>query len=261
SGTDPLGLFVPLVIAGYYISAEVVALASSGLAAVTAALSTPSGQQVVQNAANAISNTYYQIASQAMIENPGLIAFVTGQTATGRSLVDSGNAMADSYQSIFSDPCGAFASVFGDDNSTNPNVGKDLTDEEKNELGGAGSGSPNGWGPEDEQDARHREQHERYKDELRQQMEKPTVEDAELKNIIDDLYRPNAKVGSGSTADAVRYELSTGEKVGGRGHIQKAEQYSESLQRWLNKNPSASPGDRAAAENVLRDLRRALRGE
>lgn len=108
----------------------------------TAALSTPSGQQVVQNAANAISNTYYQIASQAMIENPGLIAFVAGQTATGRSLVDSGNAMADSYQSIFSDPCGAFASVFGDDNSTNPNVGKDLTDEEKNELGGIGSGAP-----------------------------------------------------------------------------------------------------------------------
>ncbi|ECE6306314.1 hypothetical protein DO967_21555 [Salmonella enterica subsp. salamae] len=160
SGTDPLGLFVPLVIAGYYISAEVVALASSGLAAVTAALSTPSGQQVVQNAANAISNTYYQIASQAMIENPGLIAFVAGQTATGRSLVDSGNAMADSYQSIFSDPCGAFASVFGDDNSTNPNVGKDLTDEEKNELGGAGSGSPNGWGPEDEENARGREDNE-----------------------------------------------------------------------------------------------------
>ncbi|EBG5617116.1 type IV secretion protein Rhs, partial [Salmonella enterica subsp. enterica] len=97
--------------------------------------------------------------------------------------------------------------------------------------------------------------------ELRQQMEKPTVENAELKNLIDDLYRPNAKVGSGSTADAVRYELSTGEKVGGRGHIQKAEQYSESLQRWLNKNPSASPGDRAAAENVLKDLQRALRGE
>ncbi|EOC2631463.1 RHS repeat-associated core domain-containing protein, partial [Salmonella enterica] len=148
SGTDPLGLFVPLVIAGYYISAEVVALASSGLAAVTAALSTPSGQQVVQNAANAISNTYYQIASQAMIENPGLIAFVAGQNATGRSLVDSGNAMADSYQSIFSDPCGAFASVFGGDDSGNPNVGKDLTDEEKNELGGIGSGAPGG--PEDE---------------------------------------------------------------------------------------------------------------
>lgn len=48
-----------------------------------------------------------------------------------------------------------------DDNSSedaeNPNVGKDLTDEEKNELGGAGSGSPNGWGPEDEENARNNE--------------------------------------------------------------------------------------------------------
>lgn len=147
------------------------------------------------------------------------------------------------------------------EDSANPNVGKDLTDEEKNELGGTGSGTPGGWGPEDEQDARGREQHELYKDELRQQMEKPTVENAELKNLIDDLYRPNPKVDSGSTAHAVRYELSTGEKVGDRGHIQKAEQYSELLQRWLNKNPSASLGDRVAAENVLKDLQRALRGE
>ncbi|HAU3361678.1 TPA: hypothetical protein JDL67_004469 [Salmonella enterica subsp. salamae] len=48
-----------------------------------------------------------------------------------------------------------------DDNSSedaeNPNVGKDLTDEEKNELGGAGSGSPNGCGPEDEENARNNE--------------------------------------------------------------------------------------------------------
>ncbi|ECC1671449.1 hemagglutinin, partial [Salmonella enterica subsp. salamae] len=51
-----------------------------------------------------------------------------------------------------------------DDNSSedaeNPNVGKDLTDEEKNELGGVGSGSPNGWGPEDEENARGRENNE-----------------------------------------------------------------------------------------------------
>jgi hypothetical protein len=35
-------------------------------------------------------------------------------------------------------------------------------------------------------------------------MEKPNVQDENLSHIIDDLYRPNAKVGSGSTADAVR---------------------------------------------------------
>lgn len=85
-------------------------------------------------------------------------------------------------------------------------------------------------------------QHERYKDELRQKMGKPDVTDSNLKNIIDDLYRPNAKVGSGSTADAVRYELATGEKVGGRGHVLKAQDYTRALQDWLDKNPTASPG-------------------
>ncbi|EEY0112613.1 hypothetical protein LPR51_004678, partial [Escherichia coli] len=37
-----------------------------------------------------------------------------------------------------------------------PNVGKDLTDEEKNCLAGGSAGSPGGWGPEDEEKARSR---------------------------------------------------------------------------------------------------------
>lgn len=36
-----------------------------------------------------------------------------------------------------------------------PTVGKDLTDTEKAELGGAGSGTPGGWGPEDEENGRN----------------------------------------------------------------------------------------------------------
>ncbi|MFP1528246.1 type IV secretion protein Rhs [Escherichia coli] len=91
--------------------------------------------------------------------------------------------------------------------------------------------------------------------------ENPTLQIEIGKNIIDDLYRPNAKVGSGSTADAVRYELATGEKVGGRGHVLKAQDYTRALQDWLDKNPTASPGDRAAAENVLQDLQNALGGK
>ncbi|MFO6484887.1 type IV secretion protein Rhs [Escherichia coli] len=73
-------------------------------------------------------------------------------------------------------------------------------------------------------------------------MGKPDVTDSNLKNIIDNLYRPNAKVGSGSTADAVRYKLATGEKVGGRGHVLKAQDYTRALQDWLDKNPTASQG-------------------
>ncbi len=151
-----------------------------------------------------------------------------------------------------------------------PNIGKDLTDAEKTELGGTGSGTPGGWGPEDEENARNgessanpenRAEYEKYVDSLRASMEKPNVQDENLSNIIDDLYRPNAKIGSGSTADAVRYEIATGEKVGGRGHIEKAETYSKALQDWLNKNPQASTSDKAAAENVLKDMQNALKGK
>ncbi|MEI2265674.1 VENN motif pre-toxin domain-containing protein [Erwinia sp. CGal63] len=159
----------------------------------------------------------------------------------------------------------------GSDNSgSGPNIGKDLTDAEKTELGGSGSGTPGGWEPQDEENARNnnspldpknRAQHEEYVDSLRASMEKPNVKDENLKNLINDLYRPNAKVGSGSTADAVRYELATGEKVGGRGHIEKANAYSKALQDWLTKNPQASQADRAAAENVLKDLQNSLKGK
>lgn len=34
-----------------------------------------------------------------------------------------------------------------------------------------------------------------------------------------------------------------------------------SLQKWLQQNPTAAPGDRAAAENVIRDMQNALKGQ
>ncbi|RYF31151.1 MAG: hypothetical protein EOO23_03420, partial [Comamonadaceae bacterium] len=100
-----------------------------------------------------------------------------------------------------------------------------------------------------------------YKDGLISQMDKPAVTNAELSALLNDLYRPGAKIGSGSTADAVRYETVTGQSVGEVFHTQKAGDYSIALQKWIDKNPTASPGDRAAAENVLRDLQNALKGK
>ncbi|SUB83922.1 Uncharacterised protein [Pragia fontium] len=44
-----------------------------------------------------------------------------------------------------------------DDKAAQPNVGKDLTDAEKAELGGTDSGTPGGWGPQDEENARNNE--------------------------------------------------------------------------------------------------------
>ncbi len=101
---------------------------------------------------------------------------------------------------------------------------------------------------------------EKLKDALRAQMSKPHATDPYLKHLLDDLYRPGAKVGSGSTAEAVRAELATGQQVGGRFHSQKAEDAIRALGGWLRNNPTASASDRAAAENVIRDLRNALEG-
>jgi RHS repeat-associated protein len=97
-------------------------------------------------------------------------------------------------------------------------------------------------------------------DEYRAAMSRPSAIDEALNNLFNDLYRPGAKVGSGSTAAAIREELKTGVRVGGRSHIQKAHDYIRALEDWLTANPDAS-GDRAAAENVLKDLKNALSGK
>lgn len=102
---------------------------------------------------------------------------------------------------------------------------------------------------------------EKYTDGLRGSMDRPPTADPKLSGIMDEMYRPNAKVGSGSTAAAVRSERATGQPVGGRWHTQKAEEGVNRLQRWLQANPMASSSDRAAAENVLRDLKNALAGQ
>lgn len=98
-------------------------------------------------------------------------------------------------------------------------------------------------------------------DDLASKMAKPVVSDAKLGGLIDDLYRDGAKIGTGSTADAVRYETQTGSPIGGVFHTQKAQDYSIALQKWLDSSPNASFGDRSAAQNVLRDLQNALGGK
>lgn len=87
---------------------------------------------------------------------------------------------------------------------------------------------------------------------------KPNVQDPKLQNIVNQLYRPGAKIGNGSTADAIRYEKATGCPVGGKSHIQKGWDYVRALQRWLAQNPNASITDRQAAQEMLNDLLDAL---
>ena len=98
-------------------------------------------------------------------------------------------------------------------------------------------------------------------DDLAAQMPKPMVTNTQLAGLMDDLYRDGAKVGTGSTADAVRYEIANGVPVGGAFHTQKAQDYSKALQKWLVLNPKASFSDRSAAQNVYNDLQNSLKGK
>lgn len=92
----------------------------------------------------------------------------------------------------------------------------------------------------------------------------PQANDPKLNNIVKDLYKgagaPN-QIGSGSTADAIRNELSTGQATYGKFHIQKGQEYSKGLENWLRNNPNASENDKKAAELILQDLNNALGGK
>jgi hypothetical protein len=60
--------------------------------------------------------------------------------------------------------------------------------------------------------------------------------------------------------DAVRSELVTGQATGRRSHITKARETIRGLQNWLRRNSDASPADRAVAQDLIDQLKDALRG-
>jgi len=99
---------------------------------------------------------------------------------------------------------------------------------------------------------------EKYKTLLRAPMEKPHIVNPRLQEYVDLVYKPHASIGSGSTAAAIRHELATGGKVFGKLHSKKGGDMINALEKWLRNNPSARPGDRAAAENIIKDLRNSL---
>ncbi len=83
------------------------------------------------------------------------------------------------------------------------------------------------------------------------------ISDPKLNNIANELYRPNAKIGSGSTADVLRYEKLTGELLSKTGHQTKALIYRNTLQKMINSG-TLSPSDHELAKRLLIDLQDAL---
>ncbi len=84
------------------------------------------------------------------------------------------------------------------------------------------------------------------------------VTNPKLRNIISDLYRSGAKIGSGSSMDAYRLEKLTGGTVGGKLHMQKLIIYRKGLLNvWKNRSQLNSM-DRQITKQLLQDIQNAL---
>lgn len=86
----------------------------------------------------------------------------------------------------------------------------------------------------------------------------PVVIDSKLQSLIDaafirEGYRSMIP-GDGSLITAIRFEKRTGERVGGKNHVAKGTNVSNSLKNWLNNNPDADPSDRTTAERLMQEI-------
>jgi len=80
-----------------------------------------------------------------------------------------------------------------------------------------------------------------------------------LRNLIEQMYRKTAAVGSGSTADAIRYELRTGELLSRSGHTIKGQEMRQALLNVI-KGGGLDAGDAQIARGLLSHLQSALSG-
>jgi RHS repeat-associated protein len=81
----------------------------------------------------------------------------------------------------------------------------------------------------------------------------------QLKNLIDQMYRPNAWVGDGSTAAVLRFEQATGYMLSSSGHFQKATEMVTSLFRLIESGVLRGH-DLNLAKEIYSDLLYALNG-
>lgn len=95
---------------------------------------------------------------------------------------------------------------------------------------------------------------------------RPYIEDKALFNIVRDLYKGTTnphRVGDGTTADAIRYELANPDaQTHGRSHVQKGEEYLTALYNWSNRKrgQNSSDSDWDFAGELIDDLEDALSG-
>lgn len=85
------------------------------------------------------------------------------------------------------------------------------------------------------------------------------VTNKKLRNSINQMFRPNATVGDGSLAAAVRLEVNKGVLTGGKSHIIKAKERIKNLENILAKE-NLTVKEREINNDLLIELKRALNG-
>lgn len=85
------------------------------------------------------------------------------------------------------------------------------------------------------------------------------VRNANLKKVIDSLYRPGSFIGDGGTASVLKFEKRTGEHVSRnpKGHYIKAQETTRFLKNKVLKD-NLSKKDHKVANKVIRQLQRAI---
>jgi hypothetical protein len=83
------------------------------------------------------------------------------------------------------------------------------------------------------------------------------IENPALRRLVEYSYRVGARIGNGSTADAIRFEKETGVLLSRTGHIQKGKEVLSSLEKLLGSNKLNSK-DAEIARQLIDDLKDAL---
>lgn len=145
-----------------------------GDSAASATAGAQSGKTTVDN------NMLNVIATETAANTAAAIAGATGNaskdTGNDNDWDTSGGCEGTREQCAVRDPSrdgtrgpGHVLNSDNTDENKQPNLGKELagaTDKDKTELGGAGTGTPGGWGPDNEEKARHQEVQQQRFDEL-----------------------------------------------------------------------------------------------
>ena len=129
---------------------------ASGLAGGLVGDSSANAVAAAQAGKTTVENNTLGVAPPVPVPVPG-VPVSPGDQVTKNANDKIASAMDDLFDAVDKATQCSFGRACSSDDSnqeSKPNVAGNMTDEEKAEYGGAGSGTPGGWGPEDEEKAR-----------------------------------------------------------------------------------------------------------